>query len=1049
MSPNTTRRRAGRTDRRTHPAHPRPEPMEPRRLLAMIPVASLADAGPGTLRSAIELANLDPARDTIEFAPSLTGTIALSGALPELSSACDLAGPGASVLTVARGAEPGTPTFRIFAVPQGSVVTISGLTIAGGWALSGGGIDNAGTLTVRDCAVRGNTAYSRSEVLGSHGRGGGIHNSGTLTVRDCAVRDNAAYSRSEVLGSHGRGGGIYNSGTLTVVATTLSGNLATGLGDYKLVGGSGSGGGIDNSGTLAVIDSTLSGNSARGNFVGSGRGGGIRNAGTLELTRSTLMGNTAHVQDALMGGSSLGGGIDNAGTLTVTASTLSGNSATIDPGSPWGGVARGGGIGNAGTLTVTASTLADNSAGGDGGGIATDGEGSTLTIASSIFGDAGGGTLAVLGGALVSRGHNLLTDAPALALDPTDRVDIDPLLAPLGAYGGPTPTHALLPGSPAIDAAIPVAGVAADQRGVPRPQGSAPDIGAFESRGFSLAIAAGDRQVTPASTPFPEPLALAVASPFAEPTAGGRVTFASPPTGASAVLEGSPAAIDAAGRAGVTATANGVGGAYAVTARAAGAGEVPFALTNVVASIVLAPATVTGLVGQARTVTATVLDQDGRPLAGIPVAFRIVAGPNSAATGVVAPADGRTDADGHVRFSYPGRRAGIDTIEASTTLGRLTVGPVTTAVGRPRRPAPADSDGDGRSDRATYALDPAAGLGRFTIELSAGGTRALAFGGPGDRPVVADFDGDRIADPAVYGPGPDGINRLAYLRSSDGAARAVAFGGPGDRPVIGDFDGDGVDDLAVYGPGPDGIARFAVRPAADPAGAYAVPFGGPDDTPLAGDFDGDGRADLAVYGPGPRDGSSRFAIRPTGDPAAGFAVPFGGAGDGPVVGDYDGDGRDDVVVYGFSPLDGLIRFGILPSGPNDATFSRARGAFPVAFGGEQDAPLAADSDGDGRTDVAVYGFSPLDGAARFAILRSSDGRGASAALGTADSVGLPAAPGWSWWATRGGEASVGLRASPSAVTEAEAAGVAAGAAKPRRIRLQTEWARLVDAVLSG
>ena len=119
-----------------------------------------------------------------------------------------------------------------------------------------------------------------------------------------------------------------------------------------------------------------------------------------------------------------------------------------------------------------------------------------------------------------------------------------------------------------------------DQRGVPRPQGSAPDIGAFESRGFTLAIVSGDDQTTPVVSAFPAPLVVVVASPFGEPVAGGRVVFAAPTAGASADLAGDPATIDSNGRAGSIAAANGFGGTYAVTAGAAGAHIVAFALTN-------------------------------------------------------------------------------------------------------------------------------------------------------------------------------------------------------------------------------------------------------------------------------------------------------------------------------------------------------------------------------------------------------------------------------------------------------------------------------------
>jgi hypothetical protein len=286
------------------------------------------------------------------------------------------------------------------------------------------------------------------------------------------------------------------------------------------------------------------------------------------VTRSTLNGNDAGGQLGT------GGGIANGGTLTVTNSTISGNSA----------FESGGGIDNGGTLTFTDSTISRNSSGsnffnpiGSGDGISNSG---TAMAAMSIFANAGGGNLDVTSGAqFVSLGHNLFSDTPRVALDPTDLINTDPLLGPLDDNGGPTLTHALLPGSPALDAGVPVAGVTTDQRGISRPQGGAPDIGAFESRGFSIAIVNGDSQQTPAGLAFPSPLVLHVASPFGEPVTGGRVTFAAPTSGASAVLSANSASIDANGQAAVTATANGNFGVYTVTARTAGAGAGDVSLT--------------------------------------------------------------------------------------------------------------------------------------------------------------------------------------------------------------------------------------------------------------------------------------------------------------------------------------------------------------------------------------------------------------------------------------------------------------------------------------
>jgi hypothetical protein len=155
--------------------------------------------------------------------------------------------------------------------------------------------------------------------------------------------------------------------------------------------------------------------------------------------------------------------------------------------------------------------------------------------------------------------------------DSTDLINTDPLLAPLADNGGPTLTMALLPGSPAIDGGSAVAGVTTDQRDIHPSQGIAPDIGAFESRGFALAVVSGDNQSTRPDEPFPVLLAVSVASPFGEPVAGGRVTFAAPPSAthanlasnfwfASANFVNNPATIDSSGLAWVGAAANGLSG---------------------------------------------------------------------------------------------------------------------------------------------------------------------------------------------------------------------------------------------------------------------------------------------------------------------------------------------------------------------------------------------------------------------------------------------------------------------------------------------------------
>ncbi|WP_169977665.1 hypothetical protein [Tautonia rosea] len=306
---------------------------------------------------------------------------------------------------------------------------------------------------------------------------------------------------------------------------------------------------------------------------------------------------------------------------------------------------------------------------------------------------------------------------------------------------------------------------------------------------------------------------------------------------------------------------------------------------------------------------------------------------------------------------------------------------------------PADVDGDGRSDFAVYTFSPSQGYGTFTVEQSSGPWLQQPFGGAADRPVVGDYNGDGRADLGVFGFSPvDGFSRFAILPSGGGSAFLQGFGGAADRPVAGDFDGDGITDFAVFGFSPnDGNYRFAVLLSGGPSdrhpnGVIMRPIGSAGDVPVVGDFDGDGRDDLGVYGPSGNDGYSRFQIVLSGGPSAehptGLIVrPFGGLDDLPAIGDYSGDGRADLAVAGFSPVEGFRRFAILPS---EGTSGRS-----VPFGGFDDQPVPLDAEGDGITDIAVYGFSPVEGFSRFAVLPSSGSGAFGVVLGTAQSIPIP------------------------------------------------------------
>ena len=250
--------------------------------------------------------------------------------------------------------------------------------------------------------------------------------------------------------------------------------------------GSSVGGGIRNEyATLTLNNITVSNNTAV-------HGGGIYNTtgGVLTLTNSTIQDNSA---------STYGGGIDNYGaTLTLSNSTITGNNAGSNGGGIYNGV-------NTGTATLVNATITNNTTdnnsdgSGNGGGIYR--SLGIINLKNTII--AGnidtGGEAPDCGGTINSQDFNLLGDDSGCTFNtqPNDQVGtssnpIDPLLGPLQDNGGPTLTHALLSGSPAIDAGDNVGSPPADQRGVTRPQdgdgdGSAIcDIGAYEVAPITL-----------------------------------------------------------------------------------------------------------------------------------------------------------------------------------------------------------------------------------------------------------------------------------------------------------------------------------------------------------------------------------------------------------------------------------------------------------------------------------------------------------------------------------------------------------------------------------
>ena len=286
----------------------------------------------------------------------------------------------------------GNHASRVFRVSGGVTVTIAGLTITNGSVAfnDGGGIYNDhSTLTVSNCTLSGNSVTNEGGAISNAGSFG---RTATLTVTNCTLSGNSALDE---------GGGIYNGGffggsaTLEVLNSTLSGNSAL------------NGGGIYNDGflgsaTLEVLNCTLSGNSAT-NVGGGISNVGVQGSGTLKMNNSTLSGNSA----GYGGGGIYSYGIYGSATLKVLNSTLSGN-----------------GISN---LFATSE------------------------LGSTIFN--GGASIGNIEGTITSLGYNLSSDGGGAFLIATgDQINTDPMLGPLQDNGGPTYTHELLSGSPAIDA---------------------------------------------------------------------------------------------------------------------------------------------------------------------------------------------------------------------------------------------------------------------------------------------------------------------------------------------------------------------------------------------------------------------------------------------------------------------------------------------------------------------------------------------------------------------------------------------------------------------
>ena len=397
---------------------------------ATLIVTTAADSGAGSLRQALADAHNG---DTIQFDAALNGqTINLTSGELVIDKNITISGPGSNLLTVSRAST--AANFRIFHVTPNHTVIIGGLTISGGLVdgtSNGGGILNSGSLTIANSTISGNQAglVSTSQI----GYGGGISNSGMLEISSSFINSNSA---------NFSGGGISNTGTVTITDGTIRDNAA----GFKFSPGSGLGGGISNQdhGTVTVRNSRVSANRTTGHTSGFG-GGGIGSDSsntTQEIINSTISGNFSFVE---------GGGVLNGGSLTITNSTFGDNSSSSLAGA-WG-------IHNNGGMLQIGNTILK---GGQGANIINSNSGTVISHGYNLSSDNGGGFLNATG----------------------DQINTDPMLGPLQNNGGPTFTHELLVGSPAINAGDPnfTPPPFTDQRGpgYARVFNGRIDIGSFE-----------------------------------------------------------------------------------------------------------------------------------------------------------------------------------------------------------------------------------------------------------------------------------------------------------------------------------------------------------------------------------------------------------------------------------------------------------------------------------------------------------------------------------------------------------------------------------------
>ena len=439
---------------------------------ATITVTNTADSGAGSLRAALALANPG---DVIDI--RTTGTVVLASPLPVIAESFTITGPGASAFAVS-----GNMLFRVFEIVELADVQISGITIRDGSATDCAGVFNRGNSLVLSlvvvegnfasnvgggvCAAAvSNTTIDRSRIINNTADfGGGL----AQFARPGAGLHDQARSSYMMGGTYG----------LFVTNSTIQGNTAYVRGGGAYVGG-------DTPSISAFVNSTFKANGARGlPLTGSAAAGFLPEGGGIYLAVPTVTFPVHYVVSSTFSQNTSDGSIgavSNYSALYLLNNTIIGNTAAT----------TGGGVGNFQTFAGTGMIISSNIVAGNSAASEPD-------VTGTIFGVMGSPPSHNLIGN-GSSNPNFINGTNANQVG-TAASPIDPLVNPLGNYGGYTETYTLQPSSPAIDGGVANLSTT-DQRGVARTNdlpgtpnaagGDGTDIGSTEyisptSAGISL-----------------------------------------------------------------------------------------------------------------------------------------------------------------------------------------------------------------------------------------------------------------------------------------------------------------------------------------------------------------------------------------------------------------------------------------------------------------------------------------------------------------------------------------------------------------------------------